>query len=70
MGRIGTLRARWSVLSRRRRTAVMASVTFVAVAAVGAGAAAGSGHGTRTPVVWRDHVADRPTTTTGVGVLD
>jgi hypothetical protein len=63
MGRIRSVQARWTALSRPRRLAAIATVA-VAAGLAGAAAEAGSGHGTPAPVVWRDHVVDPTTSTT------
>ena len=58
MGRIGTLRARWTKLSRLGRTGLVAAAVGAGAVLAGAAVDAASGRGTPPPVVWHDRVSD------------
>jgi hypothetical protein len=58
MGRIGTLRARWTGLSRLGRAGLMAAALGTGAVLAGAGVDAVSGRDTPAPVVWHDQVSD------------
>jgi len=64
MGRIGTLRATWSRLSRLGRTGLVAGAVAAGAVVAGAAVHAGSGGGTPAPIVWHDHVTDGSATPT------
>ena len=58
MGRIGTLQARWTTLSRLGRAGLVAAAVGVGAVLAGAAVDATSGRGTPPPVVWHDRVSD------------
>jgi hypothetical protein len=58
MGRIGTLRAKWSGLSRLGRAGLVAAGVAAGAGLAGAAVHAVSGGGTPPPIVWHDQVSD------------
>ena len=58
MGRIGTLQARWTTLSRLGRAGLVAAAVGVGAVLAGAAVDTTPGRGTPPPVVWHDRVSD------------